>query len=67
METTERLRPIDLGRQFHRSAAWPKWLERQGIIPPAKRDFSGHRYYTHTDVEQIRCILEQRRQRTSAA
>ena len=56
-----RYRPIDLGREFGRSASWPRWLERQGIIPPARRDFSGFRYYTPEDVEAIRQALERRR------
>lgn len=68
MNTTERrLRPVDLGRQFDRSAAWPKWLERQGIIPPARRDFAGRRYYTLEDVERIRQILAVRYAGSSAA
>jgi DNA-binding transcriptional MerR regulator len=32
-------------------------LEKQGIIPPAARDWAGERYYTVADVERIRSIL----------
>lgn len=56
-----RLRPVDVGREFDRSADWVKWLERQGIIPVAARDFSGRRVYTADDVTRIREILGQRR------
>ncbi|HEY3195571.1 MAG TPA: hypothetical protein VGK42_10090 [Candidatus Dormibacteraeota bacterium] len=61
MGSAARYRPIDLGREFGRSASWPRWLERQGIIPPARRDFSGFRYWTAEDVEEIRRTLERRR------
>jgi hypothetical protein len=49
MGSAARYRPIDLGREFGR------------IIPPARRDFSGFRYWTAEDVEEIRRTLERRR------
>jgi hypothetical protein len=61
MGSRGRYRPIDLGREFDRSASWPRWAEKRGIIPLARRDFSGFRYWTAEDVEQIRRTLERRR------
>lgn len=58
-----KLRCVDVAREFSRSSAWLKDLERKGVIPPAPRDHAGYRFYTPTDVEQIREIIDQRRAR----
>ncbi len=55
-----RLRPCEVGRLFGRSPDWLKMLERAGVIPKARRDFSGYRFYLPADVEEIRRIVEQR-------
>jgi DNA-binding transcriptional MerR regulator len=60
MGDQRRLRPVDVGREFNRSAAWVKLLERQGLIPPAPRDFSGRRFYTPQDLDIIREALQRR-------
>lgn len=52
------LRPIDVARQFGRSAEWLKNLERRGIIPKAQRDpLNGRRVYPIEAVDQIRATL----------
>lgn len=58
-----RLRGVDVAREFSRSSAWLKDLERKGVIPPAPRDHAGYRFYTLADVDRIRSIIAQRRTR----
>ncbi len=60
------LRPVDVAREFNRSADWLRGLEREGIIPQAPRDFAGRRIYSEADLETIRRILLER-QRVPAA
>lgn len=60
MREPARLWPVDVAREFHRSPDWLRALEREGVIPPAPRDFSGRRIYRPEDVERIREILEAR-------
>ena len=57
----QRMRPVDLARLLGRTPDWLRRLERQGRIPVAKRDFSGHRYYDVEDLARIRDILASRR------
>jgi DNA-binding transcriptional MerR regulator len=52
-----RLRPVDVAREFHRTSDWLRYLEREGVIPQARRDFRGFRYYEPADVEAIRRIV----------
>jgi DNA-binding transcriptional MerR regulator len=63
----KRFWPVHVGRQFDRSAAWVKLVERQGIIPPARRDFAGRRFYLAEDVQRIREILADRYKGASVA
>ncbi len=56
-----RMRTIDVARLFNRSASWLRELERHGVVPPAPRDFSGHRLYSREDIETIRNIVTSRR------
>ena len=63
-----KLRPIDVARQFDRSVAWLRTLERSGVIPPAQRDeLSGARVYSPEDVEQIREAVLTRRSHVEAS
>jgi DNA-binding transcriptional MerR regulator len=59
---------VDVAREFDRSVAWLKWLEKVGVIPPAPRDeLNGQRIYTEQDVAEIRRIVTgQRRQKQGA-
>jgi len=59
-ETMGRRGPAQVARLFGRSPDWLKMLERLGVIPPARRDFSGYRYYLPGDVEEIRRIVQDR-------
>lgn len=56
----QRMRPVDLAKLLGRTADWLRRLERQGRIPVAKRDFSGHRYYDADDLARIRDLLARR-------
>jgi DNA-binding transcriptional MerR regulator len=47
----------DAANLVNRSPATLRRYERAGIIPPARRDRSGHRWYTHEDVERIHRII----------
>ena len=63
-----RLRPVDVAREFDRSVAWLKGLEKAGIIPPPARDeLSGERVYTERDVAEIRRIITARRRQAQGA
>lgn len=61
--TRTRLRPVDVAREFGRSVAWLKALERNGVIPPAPRDeLNGDRVYSPEDVQHIRqAVLNRKR------
>ena len=65
--TRSRLRPVDVAREFGRSVAWLKSLEKTGVIPPAPRDeLNGGRIYSQEDVERIRQALLARRRPAEA-
>jgi DNA-binding transcriptional MerR regulator len=55
-----RNRPVDVAREFQRSSDWLRNLERNGVIPVARRDIAGHRFYTDADVQRIREIVSTR-------
>jgi DNA-binding transcriptional MerR regulator len=63
-----RLRPVDVAREFGRSVAWLKRLEKAGVIPPAARDaLNGQRVYTEQDVAEIRRLIIGRRRQAPGA
>lgn len=35
------------------SADWLREGERRGLLPPARRNSSGHRFYTPADIELL--------------
>ncbi len=51
------MRVIDVARELGFSADWIRRLEREGRIPPARRDFNGHRRYSPEDVRKLRELL----------
>ena len=59
-EIMGRMGPAQVARIFGRSPDWLKMLERLGVIPRARRDFSGYRFYLPGDVEEIRRIVHER-------
>ncbi len=36
---------------------WIRKLERDGRIPPARRDLNGHRRYSEEDLDEVRRVL----------
>jgi len=49
----------ELARELDRSTLTIKKWEESGLIPKAKRDSRGWRYYTEDDVNEIKRILEE--------
>ena len=47
-------------REFGRTRDWLVRLERNGVIPPAPRDWAGYRIYPAEFVEHIKAILAER-------
>ena len=59
-ESTGRIYRIgELAKELDRSTLTIKKWEESGIIPKAKRDSRGWRYYTGKDIAEIKNILEQ--------
>ncbi|MBD3183765.1 MerR family transcriptional regulator [Candidatus Poribacteria bacterium] len=48
----------ELAKELDRSTLTIKKWESKGIIPEAKRDSRGWRYYTQEDVNEIKKMLE---------
>lgn len=51
----------EVAKEVDRSTITLKKKEAAGIIPKAKRDTRGWRYYTEDDIEEIRRLLEEER------
>jgi DNA-binding transcriptional MerR regulator len=49
----------ELAKELDRSTLTIKKWESKGLIPKAKRDSRGWRYYTEDDVKEIKRILEE--------
>jgi DNA-binding transcriptional MerR regulator len=49
----------ELARELDRSTLTIKKWEENGLIPKAKRDSRGWRYYTLDDVDEIKRIIEE--------
>ncbi len=49
----------ELAKELDRSTLTIKKWEEKGLIPKARRDSRGWRYYTEDDVSKIRRILEE--------
>jgi DNA-binding transcriptional MerR regulator len=68
-DDTRRYRIGELARDLDRSTLTIKKWEESGLIPKAKRDSRGWRYYTEEDIKEIKEILEKHkyfRSRSSA-
>jgi DNA-binding transcriptional MerR regulator len=44
----------EAARELGLSAEWLRKGEKRGVLPPARRDRNGHRYYTAEDIERLR-------------
>ncbi len=44
----------EAARKLGLSAEWLRQGEKRGVLPPARRDRNGYRYYTPEDVERLR-------------
>ena len=49
----------ELARELDRSTLTIKKWEEIGLIPKAKRDSRGWRYYTDNDIREIKTILRE--------
>ena len=49
----------EVARELDRSTLTIKKWEASGLIPEAKRDSRGWRYYTEDDINEIKRILEE--------
>ena len=49
----------ELAKELDRSTLTIKKWEESGLIPKAKRDSRGWRYYTEDDVNKIKMTLEE--------
>ena len=49
----------ELARELDRSTLTIKKWEAGGLLPRAKRDSRGWRYYTEDDINEIKRILEE--------
>jgi DNA-binding transcriptional MerR regulator len=54
---TELLKVSQVARELGVSVDWLRRAEKQGRIPPAKRQLSGWRVYTSEDVVVLRDLL----------
>lgn len=44
----------EAARELGITAGWLRKGEKAGVLPRAKRDRNGHRYYTPEDIERLR-------------
>ena len=44
----------EAARELSLSAEWLREGEKRGVLPLARRDRNGHRYYTQADIERLR-------------
>jgi excisionase family DNA binding protein len=51
------MRINEVAKQLGVSADLLRRLERTGVLPPARRDRSGHRRFNESEIEQLRKIL----------
>ena len=51
------MRCAGVARELGISADWVRRAEREGKIPPVRRDLHGHRRFRPEDVERLRQIL----------
>ena len=44
----------EAARKLSLSAEWLREGEKRGVLPLARRDRNGYRYYTQADIERLR-------------
>jgi DNA-binding transcriptional MerR regulator len=44
----------EAARELGLSAEWLRQGEKRGVLPPARRDRNGYRYYTPEDILRLR-------------
>jgi DNA-binding transcriptional MerR regulator len=44
----------EAARELALSAEWLREGEKRGVLPLARRDRNGYRYYTQADIERLR-------------
>ena len=44
----------ETARELGTSADWLREGEKRGLLPPARRNLNGHRFYTLTDIEVLK-------------
>jgi DNA-binding transcriptional MerR regulator len=55
MPTSQQIYSIsEAARELELSAEWLRQGEKRGVLPLARRDRNGHRYYTPEDIERLR-------------
>jgi DNA-binding transcriptional MerR regulator len=55
MQTQQPIYSIsEAARELSLSAEWLREGEKRGVLPLARRDRNGHRYYTQADIERLR-------------
>jgi DNA-binding transcriptional MerR regulator len=55
MQTRPKIYGIsEAARELGLSAEWLRKGEKRGVLPPARRDRNGYRYYTPEDIERLR-------------
>ena len=57
-DDARRYRIGELAKELDRSTLTIKKWEENGLIPEAKRDSRGWRYYTEDDISKIKTILK---------
>jgi DNA-binding transcriptional MerR regulator len=54
MKVTRLYTVSEAARELGLSADWLRRGEKLGVLPVAKRDLNGFRYYTEEDIERLR-------------
>jgi DNA-binding transcriptional MerR regulator len=55
MQTQQPIHSIsEAARELSLSAEWLREGEKRGVLPLARRDRNGYRYYTQADIERLR-------------
>ncbi len=47
----------DVAKEFQIAPSTVRWYEKQGLIPPIKRDSNGHRYYDEGDLDWFSVVI----------
>jgi len=47
----------DVAKEFEITTSTIRWYEKQGLIPPIKRDENGRRYYDEADLDWFSVVM----------